>query len=145
MLARALPLRGRPAIEDPIIRNRIVDLEARMLASEYNGHRLLTLSARGEEQGLAGMVTKLHSTQLGYDIGKLAMDILGDRGLLARGESRAPGMGMLTHAYMWQLGILIAGGTANIQRNIIAERGLGLPRDPAASRPQAAPPLRKSA
>ena len=36
--------------------------------------------------------------------------------------------------YMWSLGIAIAGGTANIQRNVIAERGLGLPRDAAANR-----------
>jgi alkylation response protein AidB-like acyl-CoA dehydrogenase len=145
MLARALPLRGRPAIEDPIIRNRLVELESRLLASEYNGYRLLTMSAHGEEPGLAGMVTKLYGTQLGYDLGKLAMDILADRGLLARGESSAPAMGMLTTAYMWQLGILIAGGTANIQRNIIAERGHGLPRDPAVSSKGAPQPLRKSA
>ena len=53
-------------------------------------------------------------------------------------------MGMFTTAYMWSLGILIAGGTANSQRNIIAERALGLPRDTAASR-QKAEALRESA
>ena len=75
------------------------------------------------------MVTKLYSTQLGYDLAKLAMDIVGDRSLLAPGEPNAPAMGMFSMAYMWSLGVLIAGGAANIQRNIIAERGLGLPRD----------------
>ena len=87
------------------------------------------MSARGEEPGLAGMVTKLSATQLGYDIAKLAMDVLGDRGLLAPGEPTAPAMGLFGSAYMWSLGVLIAGGAANIQRNIIAERALGLPRD----------------
>ena len=59
----------------------------------------------------------------------LAMDVMGDRGLLAPGEANAPAMGMFGLAYMWSLGVLIAGGAANIQRNIIAERGLGLPRE----------------
>ena len=130
MLARALEIRGRPAIEDPVVRDRLVALEARLLASEYQGYRLLTMSARGEDHGLAGMVMKLYSTNLGYDIAQLAMDIVGDRQLLAPGEGAAPAMGMFGTAYMWSLGVLIAGGTANIQRNIIAERGLGLPRDP---------------
>ncbi|MFI5366188.1 MAG: acyl-CoA dehydrogenase family protein [Candidatus Binatia bacterium] len=134
MLAQGVNLRGKPAIQDPIIRNRIVELESKVLASEYNGYRLLTMQARNEEPGLAALVTKLYGTTLGYDIGKLAMDILADRGLLAPGEDSAPAMGMFVTAYMWSLGVLIAGGTANIQRNIVAERGFGLPRDAAASR-----------
>ena len=129
MLAQALERDGRPAIQDPVIRNRLVELEARLVAAEHHGHRLLTMSARGTEAGLASLVTKLYSTVLGYDIAKLAMDVAGDRGLLAPGEASAPAMGMFGLAYMWSLGVLIAGGAANIQRNIIAERGLGLPRD----------------
>jgi alkylation response protein AidB-like acyl-CoA dehydrogenase len=129
MLARAIEVRGRPAIQDPVVRSRLVELEARLLANEYQGYRLLTLSARGEEPGLAGLVMKLASTTLGHDIANLALDVIGDRALLAPGEPNAPAMGMFGTAYMWSLGVLIAGGTANIQRNIIAERGLGLPRD----------------
>jgi alkylation response protein AidB-like acyl-CoA dehydrogenase len=129
MLAQAVEQRGRPASKDPVLRDRLVQIEARLIALELNGYRLLTASARGEDPGLAGMVTKLYSTQLGYDIAKLAMDVMGDRGLLAPGEPSAPAMGMFGSAYMWSLGVLIAGGAANIQRNIIAERGLGLPRD----------------
>jgi len=112
-----------------VVRSRLVELEARLLANEYQGYRLLTLSARGEEPGLAGLVMKLASTTLGHDIANLALDVIGDRALLAPGEPSAPAMGMFGTAYMWSLGVLIAGGTANIQRNIIAERGLGLPRD----------------
>lgn len=127
MVAQGVELRGKPAIKDPALRNRLVELETRLLASEYHGYRLLTMQSRGEDAGLSGIVTKLYSTQLGYDMGKAAMDALADRGALAPSESNP--MGMFVHAYMWSLGILIAGGTANIQRNIIAERGLGLPRE----------------
>jgi len=134
MLAQGLNLRGQPAIKDPAIRSKIVELETKVLANEYHGYRLLTMQARNEEPGIAGLVSKLYGTTLGYDVAKLAMDMMGDRGLLAPGEDTAPAMGMFLTAYMWSLGILIAGGTANIQRNVIAERGLGLPRDAAASR-----------
>jgi len=134
MLAQYMNLRGQPAIKDPAIRSRIIELETKVLANEYHGYRLLTMQARNEEAGLAGLVSKLYGTQLGYDVARLAMDVLGDRGLLAPGEPSAPAMGMFITAYMWSLGVLIAGGTANIQRNVIAERGLGLPRDAAASR-----------
>jgi alkylation response protein AidB-like acyl-CoA dehydrogenase len=129
MLAQALQVRGQAAIKDPVIRDRLVELEARLLASEYQGYRLLTMNARGEEPGMASLVMKLYSTGLGYDIAKLAMDVVGDRALLAPGEPNAPAMGLFGTAYMWSLGVLIAGGAANIQRNIIAERGLGLPRE----------------
>jgi alkylation response protein AidB-like acyl-CoA dehydrogenase len=133
MLAQFTNLRGKPAIKDPVLRDRLVQLEAKLLASEYHGYRQLTQSARGEDGGMAPLVMKLYSTTLGYEVAKLAMDVSGDRAALAPGEAEAPGMGMLVSAYMWSLGVLIAGGTANVQRNIIAERGLGLPRDAAAS------------
>jgi len=129
MMAQALERNGRPVLKDPAVREKLVELEGRLLANEYQGYRLLTMSHRGEDHGLAGMVMKLSSTQLGYDIAKAAMDVVGDKALLAPGEPNAPAMGMFGTAYMWSLGVLIAGGAANIQRNIIAERGLGLPRD----------------
>lgn len=130
--AQTLQLRGRPAIEDPVLRARIVELETKVLAAEYQGYRLLTMQARNEEPGLADMVMKLYATVLAYEVGKCAMDMLADRGLLAPDEDTPTWM--LPLAYMWSLGLLTAGGTANIQRNVIAERGLGLPRDAAPRR-----------
>jgi alkylation response protein AidB-like acyl-CoA dehydrogenase len=129
MMAQALEIRGRAAMKNPVIRDRLVALEARLLAAEYNGYRLLTASARGEDPGLAGLAPKLHSTTLSYDLSRLAMDLMSDRGLLAPGEPNAPAMGMFAVAYMWYYGMAIGGGAPNIQRNVIAERGLGLPRD----------------
>src|SRR5262252_2395074 len=82
MMAQAVEIRGKRAMKHPLIRDRLAQLEARLLASEYTGYRLLTMQARGEDQGLTGMVMKLFTTQLSYDIGKTAMDVLGDRGAL---------------------------------------------------------------
>jgi len=129
MMAQALDVRGRRPIDDPVIRDRLVALEAGVLAAEYNGYRLLTASARGEDPGLAGMVPKLHSTTLCYAASLLAMDLVSDRGCLYPGEVNAPAMGLFGTAFMWYYGLALGGGAPNIQRNVIAERGLGLPRD----------------
>jgi alkylation response protein AidB-like acyl-CoA dehydrogenase len=128
MLAQAVEVRGEPAIRNPSIRARMVELETRLLAAEYHGARLLTMQAKGRDPGIASMITKLNTSRLMYDITLAGMDVLADRGALANGEPAAPAMGMFVHAFMWAFGMLIGGGTANIQRNIIAERGLGLPR-----------------
>ena len=86
-------------------------------------------------------MTKLMATNIGHMVAKLAMDLLGDNGLMAPGD-RALGTQPMGNAswiehYMYSLGLAVAGGTANIQRNVIAERGLGLPRDAAANRSSA--------
>jgi alkylation response protein AidB-like acyl-CoA dehydrogenase len=133
LLAQTTQVRGRPAIQDPVIRDRLAELESRLLAAEYNGYRLLTASAHGSEPALAGMITKLHTSTLAYDIARLAMDISSDHALLAPGERHAPFAGMMVQAYTMYYALALGGGAPNIQRNIIAERGLDLPRDTRAS------------
>jgi alkylation response protein AidB-like acyl-CoA dehydrogenase len=128
-MAQVIESGGQRMIDDPVIRDRICTVEADLLAAEYNGLRLLTMGAKNEDPGLAGLVPKLHSTNVVYEVTKLAMDILGDHGLFAAGESRAPDMGGFSTAYMWYWGMALGGGAPNIQRNIIGERGLGLPRN----------------
>jgi alkylation response protein AidB-like acyl-CoA dehydrogenase len=137
-LARECQIDGRPAIEDPSIRQRLAALEGYVKAHQYSGYRQLTKDARGEEAGIIRMMMKLFSTEIGHDTARLAMDLLGDDGLLSAGGDnlglRPSGKQGWIGQYMYSLGIAVAGGTANIQRNVIAERGLGLPRDAAADR-----------
>jgi alkylation response protein AidB-like acyl-CoA dehydrogenase len=108
-------------------------------AHECSGYRQLTCDAHGQSPGIVGMMNKLVSTNVGHMIAKLALDLVDANGLLAPTTRRAPGevpdrASGWVGQFMNSLGGAIAGGTANIQRNIIAERGLGLPRDWAAQR-----------
>ncbi len=125
-------------IDDPAVRQQLAELEGYVLAHQYSGYRQLTCAARGQQPGPVGLMNKLNSTNIGHRSARIALDLTGDAALLGPtptegnmysglGESA----GWITQ-YMWSLGIAIAGGTANIQRNVIAERGYGLPRDAAA-------------
>ena len=136
-LARRATRDGKPALQDPTIRQRLVQLEGYVRSHQYSGYRQLTKAAKGQDPGRVQLMNKLTSTNIGNEVAKLALDLLGDDGLYEPGE-RAMGAGPSTNAqwvgqFMWSLGSAVAGGTANIQRNVIGERGLGLPRDAAAS------------
>jgi alkylation response protein AidB-like acyl-CoA dehydrogenase len=132
-LAKTSQRGGRPAIEDPEIRQRLVALEGFVRAHEYSSLRQLSRAARGKDVGPVGLMNKLVSTNIGSEVAKLALDILGDDGLLdptAQAEVALPGPNRSwLSQYMYSLGVAIAGGSANIQRNVIGERALGLPRD----------------
>ena len=84
---------------------------------------------------LPSMMSKLYGTQLGEQIVKLAYDLLGSEGLRAPERSSwldIAGRGDdvdWVDQYVFELASRIAAGSSNIQRNIIGERGLGLPRD----------------
>jgi alkylation response protein AidB-like acyl-CoA dehydrogenase len=134
-LAKRTTRNGRPAIADPAIRQRLAALEGYVRSHEYSGYRQLSRGARGKDVGRVATMNKLVSTNIGSEVAKLALDLLGDGGLvdpMAQDESVGgtfgPARSWLSQ-YMYSLGIAIAGGTANIQRNVIGERGLGLPRD----------------
>ena len=134
-LAKTTERGGRKAIEDPEIRQRLAKLEGVVRSHEYSGYRQLTRSSRGQDVGRIGTMNKIVSTNIGSEVSKLAMDIIGDDGILdAVGGEQS--LGRIPKAsrnwitqYMYSLGIAVAGGTANIQRNVIGERALGLPRD----------------
>ena len=125
---------GRAAIEDPVLCGRLMALQARTMAMKCHAMRLLTARLRGDSAGVAGLVTKLNGCQLNHDLAGLAIDAMGESGVLyrddARGSERANEATRWQFQYMFQLGLIIGGGTAQIQKNIIAERGLGMPREP---------------
>jgi alkylation response protein AidB-like acyl-CoA dehydrogenase len=121
---------GEPVLRDPVLSDRLARLQARSLAMKYHSYRLLTCQLKGEWPGVAALVTKLEGCQLNHDIAKLAIDAMGELGVLYHGSKHQRLGGMWQFQYMFSLGLIIGGGTAQIQKNIISERGLGLPREP---------------
>jgi alkylation response protein AidB-like acyl-CoA dehydrogenase len=137
-LAQRARFDGRPAIEDASIRQRLAEVQGYVATQTYSGHRMLTATAHGEFAGIVMMMAKINATNIGHMMAKLALDLIGDGAFEEPNDAAYSPVDDGTNAswlgnWMWSLGIATAGGTANIQRNIIAERGLDLPRERAAN------------
>ncbi len=113
-------------VDDPLIRQRLADAWIGLEIQRYTALR--TLSDTGETTSRAGMVTKLHWASWHRELGKLAMDVLGAESEIADGFPYE--LTPLQRMYLFTRSDTIYGGSNQIQRNIIAERGLGLPREP---------------
>jgi alkylation response protein AidB-like acyl-CoA dehydrogenase len=128
---------GTPAIEDPGVRRRLVDIEGYVRSAETSNMRQLSAAAAGAELEVMRpmMMNKLYSTDAMQMIGRAAFDLLGADGMLAPAAEDIAGYKRNTTStgwvemYIFSLGPAIAGGATNIQLNIIGERGYGLPRD----------------
>ena len=129
-LMRKETANGVPAIARPVYRDRLLRLQSRALAMKHHSMRLLTCGLRGESPGVAGLVVKLQNCQPSFDIAALAIDVMGELGSLYDHAKYERERGFWQAHSFFALGLIIGGGTAQIQKNIIAERGLGLPREP---------------
>jgi alkylation response protein AidB-like acyl-CoA dehydrogenase len=121
---------GQRLMDNPVYRDRLLKLQARALAMEFNGLRILTASAKGEDALMARLIVKLMGCELNHLLAAFAIDALGELGVLFDGSPHLRNHGMWQTSYMFDLGLIIGGGTAQIQKNIISERGLGMPREP---------------
>jgi alkylation response protein AidB-like acyl-CoA dehydrogenase len=121
---------GSRLMENANYRDRLLKLQARMLSMKYNGMRVLTHNARGEEPGLPRWIVKLQGCELNHQMAGMAIDLMGELGILYDNSPYIRDAGMWQHRYMMDLGLIIGGGTAQIQTNMIGERALGLPKEP---------------
>jgi len=129
-------MRDYGVIDDPVLRDRLMKLAARVHAMRCHSLRMLTDRLK-KRPDAAALITKLNGCQLNHDLCKLAIDAMQQDGILRRGSQYVRDEGSWQNEYMFQLGLIIGGGTAQIQKNIISEIGLGMPREP---RPAAATP-----
>ncbi len=128
-LAKQTVRGGRAMSEDHGIRRRIAEAETKIEAMRLNGMRFLTKQLKGEPLGSETSINKLQRADLEVGLGELALEILGSSATLMSGDEPAvEGGAWATYSLNWPE-VVIGGGTPNIQKNIIAERILGLPKD----------------
>jgi alkylation response protein AidB-like acyl-CoA dehydrogenase len=128
-LARQTVRGGRAMSEDPGIRRRIAEAETKIEAMRLNGMRFLTKQLKGEPLGSETSINKLHRADLEVGLGELALEILGSSATLMSGDEPVVDGGAWAKFSLNWPEVVIGGGTPNIQKNIIAERILGLPKD----------------
>jgi len=126
-------------IDDPLVRDKLAQIEGFVLSHRYSSYRIFSCAAAGEDPGTVSLMMKLLLTEIGHEMALLAQELIGEHGFLepagagGRGNRGPRGPEKWLDQIMGSLGNSIAGGASNIQRNIIGERGLGLPRDLAMS------------
>ena len=124
-------LDGKPLIEHPIYRDRLMQIQGKVLAQQSHALRLLSAKLNpGADVKLGKMIQKLTGTELRHELEGLAIDVMGEIGTLYEDSPHLRNEGTWQFIYMYFLGLIIGGGTSQIQKNIIAERGLGMPKEP---------------
>ena len=96
--------------------------------SSLLAYRIAWMVDQGLEPQQEASISKMFSTELLLRVANTGMQVLGLMGQLVEESKWAPLRGKLRRLYLWSVSETIGGGTSEIQRNIIATRGLGLPR-----------------
>jgi alkylation response protein AidB-like acyl-CoA dehydrogenase len=114
--------RAHPERIDPVVRDRIAHLYVRLRTLDFLNARVITKLGRGETPTAEASIMKLSLAEIMTDGAAIALSLLGPEGL--RGDT------MQSHRLLGSPALHIGGGTDEIQKNVVAERVLGLPRDP---------------
>jgi alkylation response protein AidB-like acyl-CoA dehydrogenase len=127
-VAKTLPRDGRTAWDDAAVRQKLAQFACEAQALKYTGYRQLTRRLKGQAPGPEGSVTKLAASELNARINNFAMELLGPYSQIAYNAAYAIDQGKWAYRMLGSRALTIAGGTSEIQRNIIGERVLSLPK-----------------
>ena len=120
--------RAQGRADEPVLRQELARVHSREMIQRWLLYRVRTAAARGAMPGPEASVLKLVNSHQVEHVGALVMSIMGTAGTLWHGD--APEGGFWQDVFLFQWSSRIGGGTENIQRNILGERVLGLPREP---------------
>jgi len=127
-LARKSLRDGKPAASDPLLRDRLVQLWIEEEGLRLGAARRRVPGLNADRPLVLALMNKLVYSEYGQRLAELACEILGPGAALWMGDPHAPDGAEWPRAYMNSFGMTIGGGTSEIQRNILGERVLGLPK-----------------
>jgi alkylation response protein AidB-like acyl-CoA dehydrogenase len=127
-LARRVNRNGHTAWDDSSVRQKIAQFAAEAEALKYTGYRQLTRRLKGLPPGPEGSVMKLGFSELNLRMSSFAMELLGPYSQLEFRAEHAMDRGKWSFRMLMSRALTIAGGTSEIQHNIIGERVLSLPK-----------------
>ena len=139
--AKELRRGGRPLIDDPIVRAKLGRMYADLEVQRYAGLRVLSALNKGDAPGSASSITKLSYTEFEKRFDETALEILGPWGqqmvateAFEEIDTSAGEPGTFATAFLWSRAGTIYSGSSEVQKNIIGERVLGLPKEVRADR-----------
>ena len=119
---------GAPLSRDPQVRKKLAQRHVETEISRWLSYRVAWMQSQGLIPNAEASMSKMYGTELTQRVARTGMEILGMAGLLSEGSKWSPLQGHIQQSYLMSTSSTIAAGTSEIQRNIIAQRGLGLPR-----------------
>ena len=124
-------INGEKIIDNEVYRDNLMKVQAKVIAFQSNSLRVLSAKLNNNQDvKIARMLQKLVGTELRHELEGFAVDIMGELGTLYENSPNLRDGGSWQVGYMYFLGLIIGGGTSQIQKNIISERGLGMPKEP---------------
>lgn len=120
--------RATRAVDDPLIRQQLAQVFIEVEMTKLHNWRTLTQLHRHGKPGPESSLVKLFWSEMSQRLHDTAMQVLGVDGQYWPGEPRATGRGRWLRSYLYYRAATIFAGTSEVQRNIIAQRVLGLPR-----------------
>jgi len=125
---RDTPVNGHRLSDEINVKVRLADAAVEAELGRLLSYRVAAMQARGLVPNYESSIAKLFNTDMQLRMAKAGMEIMGLYGQLEPKSKWVALKGRFERQYLWQTGLAVGGGTTEIQKNIIAQRGLGMPR-----------------
>ena len=126
--ARQSERNGKPLSSNSSVRRKLAQRFTETEISRWLSYKVAWMQSQGMVPNAEASMSKMYGTELTQRVARTGMEILGMAGQVSQGSKWAPLEGHIQQLYLSSVSSTIAAGTSEIQRNIIAQRGLGLSR-----------------